>query len=324
MAKRRAHFIALVIGLLICGRAAAQPGTEIPTSASSTAEAAPANLPPVLAPGTPVVLRLGETIGSNTHARGAKFVLEVVEPVIVEGVIAIPAGSRAEGEVVHAAKSGVFGKPGELTLASRAAVVGDRRIPLRGLTLAAVARSRQPAAGAVKTTADVLSDLTILRTTANSAYGTIFAAFIQGDRIVVPAGTELVAHVASGEPLASSPLVTGPASATSPTEPGKIVFYRARRDGPFRLTVREGTTELGTLGSAEYLVVAAQPGVHEYTAKLETQDVLTIEVEVGETYYVQGALGQGVVLPRPNLWLSNGEAFEAMRDELDEAVPPRR
>jgi hypothetical protein len=277
----------------------------------------------VLAQGTPVVLRLGETIGSNTHERGAKFVLEVLEPVIAEGVIAIPAGSQAEGEVTHAAKSGVFGKPGELTLASRVAVVGDRRIPLRGLTLAAVARSRQPAASAARTTADLLSDLTFLRTTANSVYGALFGAFIQGDRIVVPAGTELVAHVASNESLADSAIVAG-AVATSPTERGKIVFYRARRDGPLSLTVREGTAELGTLRSAQHFVVAAQPGVHEYTVKLQTQDVLTIEVELGETYYVQGAIDEGVLLPRPNLWLSNGEAFEAMRDELEEAVPPQR
>jgi hypothetical protein len=322
MARSRGHIVARVIGLLSCGGAAAQPATEIAhTSPSSTYAAAPANVLPVLAAGTPVVLRLGETIGSNTHEHGAKFVLEVLEPVLVDGVTAIPAGSRAEGEVVHAAKSGSFGKPGELTLTSRAVVVGDRRIPLRGLMPAAVAHSRQTTAGAVRTTADVLSDLTILRTTASGIYGTAIAAFIQGQRIVVPAGTELVARVASDESLTDAPIVAEPAAATSLAQPGSIVFYRARRDGLVGLTVREGTTELGTLRSAEYLVVAAPPGVHEYTVRLETRDVLRIEVKSGEIYYVQGTLGQGIVAPRPNLWLSSGEAFEAIRDKLDEVAP---
>src|SRR5262245_37049194 len=140
------------VGALIgCAAAFAQSESPAPTAQR------------VLKAGTPVRLRLLETIGSETHERAAKFPLEVTAPVTVDGVTLIPAGARAEGEVVHVANSAMLGKPGELTLTSRAALVGERRIRLSGLLLPEPAESRERAADAAKGTLDVLSDLEIVR-----------------------------------------------------------------------------------------------------------------------------------------------------------------
>ena len=254
-------------------------------------------------PGVPVPLRLDETIGSETHEPGATFTLTVTAPVVVDGMT-IPAGARAEGQVVHLQKPSAFGKPAELTLASRAVYVGDTSIALRGLLLAEVAESRSKSANAATTTADVLSDLTIVRTAGSGIYGTAIAAFIRGEHIVVPAGTELVAHV--------------PTDADA--EHGTIVFYRPRGEGGlgYGFTVHEGTTELVTLRRGQYFVAVATPGRHEYFARSEARDVLAVEVEPGETHYVEGVFTPGFALQRPNLSPSSKEAFEALQGGLEE------
>ena len=54
-------------------------------------------------------------------------------------------------------------------------------IALRGLLLTDAAESCSKSANAAETTADVLSDLTIVRTSGSGLYGTAIAAFIRGD-----------------------------------------------------------------------------------------------------------------------------------------------
>ena len=44
--------------------------------------------------------------------------------------------------------------------------------------------------------------------------------------------------------------------------------------------------ELGRLASGSYFVVHVAPGTHEYTVHSEANDILTLEVDAGEVYYV--------------------------------------
>ena len=83
--------------------------------------------------------------------------------------------------------------------------------------------------------------------------------------------------------------------------------------------VREGETELGKLGSGTYFVASVAPGTHQYTVHSEAKDVLTLEVEAGETYYVQGSITMGFMAGRPNLSPSDEAAFNAMADDLKPA-----
>lgn len=99
---------------------------------------------------------------------------------------------------------------------------------------------------------------------------------------------------------------------------GQIVFFRPKKfaGGAIGFKVREGETELGKLRSGKYFIAAVEPGVHEYRVHSEAEDVLTMEVEDGETYYVQGTITMGVLTGRPNLSPSDAATFEGMADSL--------
>lgn len=130
----------------------------------------------VLLPGdTELRLKLLEPVASNTHKRGDRFALEVVEPLNFEGMTLIPAGATATGEVVHAQKAGFGGRAGELILASRFVQIEDQTIGLRSFA-AANGHDR-----------------------VNLALGLSFAVvgvFVTGKDIALPAGTDVFAKIA--------------------------------------------------------------------------------------------------------------------------------
>ena len=104
----------------------------------------------------------------------------------------------------------------------------------------------------------------------------------------------------------------------APAGKGQIVFFRPSKftGGAIGFKVREGTTELGKLRSGKYFVAAIEPGVHEYVVHSEAKDVLTMEVEAGETYYVQGTITMGIMAGRPNLSPSDQATFDGMANKL--------
>ena len=62
--------------------------------------------------------------------------------------------------------------------------------------------------------------------------------------------------------------------------------------------------------------VQVPAGKHEYVTKTEAKDVLTLEVETGETYYVQASISMGVVAGHSNLAPSTKDVFEGMKAKL--------
>ena len=60
-------------------------------------------------------------------------------------------------------------------------------------------------------------------------------------------------------------------------------------------------------------------GAHAYTVHSEAKDVLNLEVERGETYYVQGSISMGVMVGRPNLVPSDAATFAAMKSKLKDS-----
>lgn len=135
------------------------------------------------------------------------------------------------------------------------------------------------------------------------------------------AETATASAQAPAEPTAetAAPATTAAGKIGAP-EAGKaqIVFFR-----PSKLTgaaigfkVREGETELGKLRSGKYFVASVEPGTHQYTVHSEAKDVLTMEVEAGETYYVQGTITMGFMAGRPNLSPSDQATFDGMAGKL--------
>ena len=115
---------------------------------------------------------------------------------------------------------------------------------------------------------------------------------------------------------ASSALISAPQAGK-----GQVVFFREKKftGAAVKYKVREGETELGKLSSGTYFVASVAPGTHQYTVHSEAKDVLTLEVEAGETYYVQGSITMGFMAGRPNLSPSDEAAFNAMADDLKPA-----
>lgn len=124
---------------------------------------------------------------------------------------------------------------------------------------------------------------------------------------------------------ATAPAVTGVIGAP-PAGKGQIVFFREKKfvGGAIGYKVREGENELGKLSNGTYFVAVVEPGAHEYTVHSEAKDILNLEVEAGETYYVTGGVTMGVFAGRPNLSPSDQAAFEALAGKLKPAKPIKK
>jgi hypothetical protein len=94
---------------------------------------------------TPVHLRIDADLSSKKNKNGDRFPIHIDEDVRVGALVVIPAGSAGEGEVIHAAKSGMGGKAGELLVAARFVRVGGQEVKLRSLSLGAAGKDRTDA-----------------------------------------------------------------------------------------------------------------------------------------------------------------------------------
>ncbi|QNN45708.1 DUF2846 domain-containing protein [Thermomonas brevis] len=136
------------------------------------------------------------------------------------------------------------------------------------------------------------------------------------------AGTAAHAQDAAAQTAAASePAAAAATSAlvgAPPEGKGQIVFFRPSKfaGAAVGFVVREGETDLGKLRSGNYFIAAVEPGTHQYTVHSEAKDVLTLEVEAGETYYVQGSIAMGFMVGRPNLSPSDQAAFDAAAPKL--------
>jgi hypothetical protein len=102
-----------------------------------------------------------------------------------------------------------------------------------------------------------------------------------------------------------------------------VVFFRPSKfvGAAIGFKVRENGAELGKLRNGKYFILKVAPGTHQYDVHSETKDVLNLEIEAGQTYYVQGLLGVGIIAGRPNLTPSDASTFEGMKAKLKEVAP---
>jgi len=123
-------------------------------------------------------------------------------------------------------------------------------------------------------------------------------------------------------PFAAFSADTAAPAGASATGTGTIVFFREKKfaGGGVKYKVREGEVELGKLSSGSYFTIQAPAGKHEYTVHSEAKDVLTMEVEPGETYYVVGGISIGFLAGRPNLSPSDKATFDGMKPKLKDVT----
>ncbi len=115
--------------------------TSGPSTAPTAPEAAPskpaegasdASAKVVLKDGTPVSLKLAQTISSKTAVVGDTVELVLDEDLMVGQTVAVKKGAKAVGTISNAKKAGMAGRGGELSLHVEYLKVGDTRVKLRG------------------------------------------------------------------------------------------------------------------------------------------------------------------------------------------------
>lgn len=112
-----------------------------------------------------------------------------------------------------------------------------------------------------------------------------------------------------------------PVPAAIPTPPqgqGQIVFWRpgTLMGAALGCGVNIGTERISALGKGKYFVLNLAPGAYEFNAKSEAKDVLNLEVESGEVYYVKCTIRMGIMAGRPNLAPSDASEFAGKRGDL--------
>jgi hypothetical protein len=113
----------------------------------------------------------------------------------------------------------------------------------------------------------------------------------------------------------------GPAPEVLPAPPagqGQIVFWRPGTmvGAAVGCGVNIGTERISALGRGKYFLLDLAPGAYEFNAKSEAKDVLNLEVEPGEVYYVKCTIRMGMMVGRPNLAPSNVAEFAAKKGDL--------
>lgn len=114
------------------------------------------------------------------------------------------------------------------------------------------------------------------------------------------------ATAGAATPSETTSSVTG----APPAGKGLVVFFRPSRmvGMAINFTAREGETEIGRLSSGRYLAQAVDPGVHEFN--IRGGETTRIEVEEGETYFLQLNIAMGFMSGRGALAPSDRATFE--------------
>jgi hypothetical protein len=115
---------------------------------------------------------------------------------------------------------------------------------------------------------------------------------------------------------------TAAPAAQAGTKTGTIVFFRAKKfaGAAVGFKVRENDVELGRLRNGTYFTIHPTAGKHEYLVHAAAEDKLTLEIDPGETYYVQANITVGALTGRPNLSPSNQAAFEKLKGDLKDVT----
>jgi len=113
-------------------------------------------------------------------------------------------------------------------------------------------------------------------------------------------------------PVASAQAAVAGSISPPPAGKGQVVFFRPSRYVGWAVwfNVRENGTALGKLSNGAYFVRVTDPGAHTYTAATENHNVLHLEIDDGETYYVRGSVQMGILMGEANMAPSDQATFE--------------
>jgi hypothetical protein len=174
-----------------------------PAALAQNAVLMPAPQASVLRVGTPVVLKLAESI--STKEKVAKINdrvrLEVAEPVLVGSTVVIPAGSPAVGELTEVRNKGMWGKSGRLVGRVLSVNANGRTIRMSGTF---DSKGGSGTAGAVAVSAVVFAPA---------------GFFMTGKSAAMPAGTVVRGFIDEDVPFQLAPGTVQAPMTVAPTQP---------------------------------------------------------------------------------------------------------
>ena len=116
---------------------AAPNGAPVNTATSTNGSGATVE-PLTIPAGTPVTVRLQQSLSSASAVPGERFEAVLDEPIVIENRVAVPTGATVTGHVTSVHHSGRLRHPGELGLTLDSVTVGDQQVQL--VTSSIVAR----------------------------------------------------------------------------------------------------------------------------------------------------------------------------------------
>ena len=166
--------------------ATTQPQAKLSTPPQNAAATTPASAPApdTLLDGTPVKLRISQTISSSDAKVGQEVPFETLEDIKVDGVTVLPKGSAAIGTVTAAEHKKSMGRAGKLNMnISYARLTDNEKVALR-----ATKESKGGGHVGAMTTAMVATSLVFFPAAP-------LLLFIHGKDITIPQGTEITSFV---------------------------------------------------------------------------------------------------------------------------------
>lgn len=283
--------------------------------------------------GAAVAVQLAKTVSTTNAKAGDRIPIRLAAPVIVDGQVVLTPGTPGVGHVVQASGPGLGGKGAKLVVSADSLTVGGGIVPLDGLQLTGTGKDHSTAA-----------DIASLGGWISFPLGFVGFAVTGGD-IEIPEGTNAAAKVAKTvnmRPLGQATrqeyeqiqAVFGQAPESKgwiavpppPRGMAQVVFFRAKSLAGFGqwFNVREKGQALGKLTNGAYFVVVLPPGQHSFSATSEPEfkDHLNLELDPGETYYVEGVMTHGVVIGVADLTPSDKAHFDAASGALQASPPP--
>ena len=89
-----------------------------------------------------------------------------------------------------------------------------------------------------------------------------------------------------------------------PDQESAVVYFlreSAFTGGGITYLIFEDDTKIGLLKSGSYFIHKATPGKHTYLAETESRAAVTLDIQPGQTYYIEGSVGMGFWAGRPQL-----------------------
>ena len=109
-------------------------------------------------------------------------------------------------------------------------------------------------------------------------------------------------------------------------EPGKGLVYFFRPSsfigGGVQMKISDADKTIGALQSGTYFFYQTEPGTHQFGASTEAENTITMNVEAGKTYYVEGSIGMGLLVGHGHLKEVDATVAHEELPKLDYATLP--